>query len=125
MSLVILEPTASPGQASNQKVLYVYLPTYDSLHSSLSHKKFPSTYLFRRMAGTWLTVAHEIGHNFGAYHTMATGGIMSYDAITIKEYKFTGTNPSEVGKVLNESLLAYVLSDSRSSHPFINDVLTD
>jgi hypothetical protein len=34
-----------------------------------------------------------VGHNFGASHTMDSGGIMSYDSA--KELKFTGENPYE------------------------------
>ena len=34
-----------------------------------------------------------MGHNFGASHTMDSGGIMSYD--NAKELKFTGENPYE------------------------------
>jgi hypothetical protein len=45
-------------------------------------------------SGTWETFTHEIGHNFGAPHTMNTGGIMSYD--TSPEFKFTGTNENDV-----------------------------
>ena len=42
----------------------------------------------------WATFAHEVGHNFGASHTMDSGGIMSYDRA--KELKFTGNNPYTV-----------------------------
>lgn len=51
-----------------------------------------------------MTVAHEVGHNFGGYHTMKTGGIMSYDPITSKEYKFTGSNPTELCNHVNRMM---------------------
>ena len=44
--------------------------------------------------GTWETFTHEVGHNFGASHTMNDGGIMSYD--DGPEFKFTGSNPNDV-----------------------------
>lgn len=43
---------------------------------------------------TWGTFAHELGHNVGGSHTMADGGIMSYDSGP--EYKFKGSNPTEI-----------------------------
>lgn len=49
-------------------------------------------------------MAHEIGHNFGAYHTLNTGGVMSYDSITRKEYKFSGANPTEVCNHVNRAV---------------------
>lgn len=45
---------------------------------------------------TFMTMAHELGHNMGAYHSMNTGGVMSYDPVTEKEYSFEGNNPTEV-----------------------------
>lgn len=58
-----------------------------------------------------MTVAHEVGHNFGAYHTMNTGGIMSYDAVTKKEYKFTGANPSEICNHVNRQVRSRLALD--------------
>ena len=45
-------------------------------------------------AGTWETFTHEVGHNFGAPHTMDDGGIMSYDPSP--EFEFKGTNENDV-----------------------------
>ena len=44
--------------------------------------------------GTWETFTHEVGHNFGAAHTMEEGGVMSYDKAP--EFVFKGPNPQEV-----------------------------
>ena len=53
--------------------------------------------------GLWATFAHEVGHNFGASHTMDSGGLMSYDRAP--EFKFTGSNAYEVCAHVSEQIV--------------------
>ncbi|KJE93914.1 thrombospondin [Capsaspora owczarzaki ATCC 30864] len=46
---------------------------------------------------TWITVAHEMGHNFNAQHTFDVGGLMDYgDGTYLGEYQFHPNNKAEV-----------------------------
>ena len=50
---------------------------------------------------TMMTVAHEIGHNFNAAHTIGEGGIMSYDSPVGRELAFRGDNPTQICSHVN------------------------
>ena len=52
---------------------------------------------------TWSIFTHEVGHNFGAHHTMTEGGIMSYD--NAPEFVFKGENPQQVCNHIAEARL--------------------
>lgn len=71
--------------------------------------------------GTWKTVAHEAGHNFGAPHSFengqgTTGGIMDYgDGLVDGEYQFNILRKDDVCGGINQAI-----DDKKANNQFSN-----